>query len=199
MGDTKKTMVILAVCAAAWAIIFMRSATNDSQSERREPTIAASEVQRFAKQKLDELQQLSFAQSKEHCAMIYESFSGELEITRTLAGSNDSCASLYVIEPGMLPLANIHTHGEFDTDYVGEIPSFQDMSVGVAERVDGYVSTPGGRLWFVDWKSETAEQVCGEGCLSQDPNYDRCTAFNPEERYTMQQLRFGPKSLKPDC
>ncbi len=199
MGDTKKTMAILAVCAAAWVIIFFRSASSDGEADRREPTIPASEVERFARQKLDELQQLSFAQSKEHCAMIYESYSGELEVTKTLAGSNDSCASLYVIEPGMLPLANIHTHGGFDTDYIGEVPSFQDMSVGVEERVDGYVSTPGGRLWFVDWQAETAAQICGEGCVSQDPDYDPCAAFNPKESYTMQQLRFGPKSRAPDC
>ena len=33
----------------------------------------------------------------------------------------------------------------------------------VAEGVFGYVSTPGGRVWLVDWRDATARQVCGVG------------------------------------
>ncbi|MEL6876664.1 MAG: DUF4329 domain-containing protein [Pseudomonadota bacterium] len=187
MSDGQRNALILAVCAAAWIIIFMRSATGEP--ERRDPTISPAEVQSFAKEKLNELQQQSFAQGKEFCALIYEDSSGVLQITPALAGSGHSCATMYVIEHDMLPLANLHTHGQYDTNFIGEAPSAQDLAVSAAERVDGYVSTPGGRFWFVDWETETTEQICGEGCLYQDPNYEKCAAFQPAQTYTLLQLR----------
>ena len=199
MGDAKKTGIILAACAAAWVLIFLRSATGDGTSERREATVSQAEVQAFAKAELNKLQTRSFEEGAEFCAMVFENYSGELDISRTLKGSNHSCASLYVIEPGMLPLAGLHTHGEFDTAYVGETPSAQDVMVSASERVDGYVSTPGGRFWKIDWRSETAELICGERCLEQDPDFDRCEAFTPAESYTLKDLRFGPESLDLGC
>ena len=41
--------------------------------------------------------------------------------------------------------------------------------------VNGWVSTPGGRLWFVDGRSGALRQICGRGCLPVDPG------FVPEE------------------
>ena len=39
------------------------------------------------------------------------------------------------------------------------------------EGIDGYVATPGGRLWYLDTVDMVASQLCGIGCLPRDPKF----------------------------
>jgi hypothetical protein len=39
------------------------------------------------------------------------------------------------------------------------------------EGIDGYVATPGGRLWYIDTVDMVASQLCGIGCLPRDPKF----------------------------
>ena len=40
-----------------------------------------------------------------------------------------------------------------------------------AEGIDGWVATPGGRLWYVDSSDMVTSQICGIGCLPMDPDF----------------------------
>ena len=71
----------------------------------------------------------------------------------------------------MDPVASYHTHGGYAEGYHSELPSGTDMKSDRRLRIDGWVATPGGRLWHVDSDTMTVREVCGRGCLPQDPAY----------------------------
>ena len=60
-----------------------------------------------------------------------------------------------------------------------------DFSFGI----DGYVSTPGGRVWRVELDERAALLICGQGCVEVDPNYRYSDDFGIRSRYTVQELR----------
>ena len=64
------------------------------------------------------------------------------------------------------------------------------MGADFEEGTNGYVSTPGGRLWFVDGRAREASLICGPRCLTQDPFYvpDRSveTSYTLEEPFKEQ-------------
>ena len=39
------------------------------------------------------------------------------------------------------------------------------------EGVNGYVATPGGRLWFIEGARGIVTLVCDLGCMDQDPDF----------------------------
>ena len=96
----------------------------------------------------------------------------------------------------MVPVASFHTHGRFSIRYDGEVPSVVDIQSDVASRTDGYVATPGGRFWHIDYKTAVATLICGEGCLTQDPRYRSCRDDQIAQTYTIAELeerfRNGP-------
>jgi hypothetical protein len=47
-------------------------------------------------------------------------------------------------------VASLHTHGAFKYVMPAECPSVVDVEACESEGINGYVSTSGGRLWFVD-------------------------------------------------
>ncbi|SHI97875.1 protein of unknown function [Wenxinia saemankumensis] len=119
---------------------------------------------------LTELQRVSFRENREYCGYIGLDPSGRLMRTDLSAGVEAGCA-LPVIPSGMRALASFHTHSTYSPLYASEFPTTQDMRSDSALGVDGYISTPGGRLWYVDSDTMTVRQICGRGCLPQDPNY----------------------------
>jgi hypothetical protein len=188
MMSGRTSSVLFALCAIAWVVIVARAWFNVKSPEDFKVTVSQGEVQAFARAQLDALQPQSFAQGRELCAILFEDSSGDLGASPLRAGAEASCDIAYFDEPGMAPLASIHTHGGFDRGYDSEVPSLNDLQSDIASRTDGYIATPGGRLWRIDWRKERAVLVCGEGCLAQDPAYRSCRddAISPE--YTVPRL-----------
>ncbi|WP_231703952.1 DUF4329 domain-containing protein [Cochlodiniinecator piscidefendens] len=123
----------------------------------------------FAQSVLNNLQQQSFQRNREFCGYIGFDNAGQLIATPATMGRPDSCEPP---EPyNMLVVASYHTHGAFDPDALAEFPSADDMEADEAEGIDGYVATPGGRLWYIDSTDMEASQLCGIGCLAKDPNF----------------------------
>ncbi|TNC65993.1 DUF4329 domain-containing protein [Rubellimicrobium roseum] len=119
---------------------------------------------------LSDLQQRSFAQNREFCGYIGLDPVDRWMTTPVMAGTEASCP-LPTIPSGMRVVASFHTHSTYSPYYASEWPTTQDVATDAADDIDGYIATPGGRLWHVDTDTMTVRQLCGRGCLPQDPAY----------------------------
>jgi hypothetical protein len=124
----------------------------------------------FATAVLGDLQRESFAANAEHCGYLGIDSSGAYVTSPVSIGTEASC-TLPSVPGGMTVLASFHTHGTYSPSYASEFPTSTDMLTDAADGIDGYISTPGGRLWYVDTDTMTVRQLCGRGCLPQDPAY----------------------------
>jgi hypothetical protein len=120
------------------------------------------------------MNQLSVRFDREVCGFVLRAEDGRYASTKVSWGGAASCASL-PLQPGMVPVSSWHTHAAWARGYDGEVPSIQDVEGDMSMGVNGWVATPGGRLWFVDGRTGALRQVCGRGCLPVDPG------FVPEE------------------
>ncbi len=183
------TRNIFIFCIVLWGFIVVRAMMNTKGTEDFVTTVSSSEVTAYAKAQLGALQERSFAEDQEICAVIFENSDGELGSTPLISGEMASCDIRFFDEPGMGPVASMHTHGAYNSQYDSEVPSMLDMQSDIASGVDGYVSTPGGRLWRIDAEERFTEQVCGENCLAQDPAYRPCESDEPKSRYSLDELQ----------
>lgn len=116
------------------------------------------------------MNQLSVRFDREVCGFVLRDAEGRYASTKVSWGGHASCASL-PLGPGVVAVSSWHTHAAFAQDYDGEVPSIQDVEGDMAMGVNGWVATPGGRLWFVDGRTGDLRQVCGRGCLPSDPGF----------------------------
>ena len=142
----------------------------------------------LAKATLDALQSTSFKANREYCGYIVIDANGDLVATLATQGAIGYCEAA---EPpkDSVPVTSYHTHGAFEYDTPAELPSVGDLEADEAEGVDGYVSTPGGRLWYIDGEDQIASQLCSLGCLTQDPNFEAGLDGDLLISYTIQELR----------
>lgn len=141
----------------------------------------------FAKAVLSQLQSKSIREDREYCGYIARRDDGTLIATTARRGQLDHCTPRLPREDVEL-VASFHTHGAYDYDADSELPSPEDLEADIFEQVDGWVSTPGGRLWFNDHETATTRQICGIGCLPSDPAFERGVAGRIENRYTLRGL-----------
>lgn len=134
-----------------------------------EATASGAELA-YVTQILTDLQRRSFAENREYCGYIGLDREGAWVTTPAMPGNEASCP-LPDIPFGMRLVASYHTHGTYSPYYASEWPTTQDMATDASDDIDGYISTPGGRLWHVDTDSMTVRELCGRGCLPQDPRY----------------------------
>jgi hypothetical protein len=141
----------------------------------------------FARRLLDSLQKASIAQNREFCGIIGITNEGELIASTPRRGTVASCEPR---EPRGIDeaIASFHTHAGFDDDYDSEVPSADDIIGDMEDGLDGYVATPGGRLWFIDGQSGTARQICGLTCLTQDPNFVPEVYGPVKQSYTLGEI-----------
>lgn len=135
---------------------------------------------------------LSVRFNREVCGFILRDAQGRYSSTKVSWGGHASCASL-PLEDGTAAVSSWHTHAAWGRGYDGEVPSIQDVEGDMRFGVNGWVATPGGRLWFVDGKDGSMRQVCGRDCLPTDPNFFPEEHGPVESYYTLDGLyaRFG--------
>lgn len=129
-----------------------------------------AELVDFAHRTLAELQARSFATNREYCGTIGISSEGVLVASRPRRGKRDVCRPTN-LHGKARALASFHTHAAFDAQADSELPSPQDLASDMAEGIDGFVATPGGRLWFNDGRSGETRLLCGPYCLPADPAF----------------------------
>jgi len=134
------------------------------------PAQTAAEIA-FSKQVLNSAQAMSFAQNREYCGYIGLDSQGGFIATPAKRGRKSSCFAN--VPAGFRVLASYHTHGAYSADHDTEVPSDSDLQADTYEGIDGYVGTPGGRVWYNDSERGTAELLCGLKCIESDPNFRR--------------------------
>lgn len=148
----------------------------------------SSDEAALAKRALGQVQRASFASDREYCGYIGRASTGRLVVTKFNAGGRNGCTPAWPGH-GVRPVASIHTHGAYDPRVPAEFPTTLDMERDAAEGVNGYIATPGGRLWFVDSRARIAVQLCGLGCLDQDPAFRPGDDGTIRRSYSYEQLR----------
>ncbi len=129
----------------------------------------SSDEVKLVKSVLNQLQDISFRKNREYCGYIGHDEKDVLFASNARRGRRDSC--LGKAPDNMDVIASYHTHGSFDPDARAEFPSVADLEGDEDEGIDGYISTPGGRLWYSDSQDMEVSQICGVGCMKQDPKF----------------------------
>ena len=115
---------------------------------------------RIAREVLTRLQPVSFEKKREYCGYIGYDAQGVMIASPPVMGTKDSCAAPF---PRNLAItASYHTHGD--------------------------VSTPGGRLWFIDTQVMVARQVCGVACLPVADRFRKGAKGDVAQSYTFEAL-----------
>ncbi len=176
---------VLSIAAALMVLACQAEAPRDIEVIKA--PAGMSEVE-FAKATLNRLQTVSFANNREYCGYILRAPDGTLAATPASKGKVSSCRGTEAPEE-YLVVASYHTHGAFEYDTPAEFPSVGDVEADEAEGVDGYISTPGGRFWYVDGAELEVSQICGVGCMAQDPNFEAGLDGRIEVSYSLEELR----------
>jgi hypothetical protein len=134
------------------------------------------------------IQPLSFAKRPEYCGYIGRYAGGAVVATQAVPGTMASCRPLWPRAGEMRVVASYHTHGAFDLGYVNEVPSDIDLRGDISLGVDGWVATPGGRLWFNDAAAEEMRLICGVGCLPVSPESYKGLNGRIAKRHSLQEL-----------
>jgi len=138
---------------------------------------------------LAQLQGRSFAENREYCGYIGRMPDGSYQATDVTRGRVHSCLSRGSEARFVQITASFHTHGGFDRNADSEVPSVNDVMGDMSEGVNGYVATPGGRLWFIDGRTGVSRQLCGLGCMGRDPRFVPGDAGPIATRYTLRELQ----------
>lgn len=142
----------------------------------------------FAKSVLEDVQMLSINKRREYCGYIGRDATGTLVATAPVPGTMASCLPLWPDPREMRVIASYHTHGAFDIGYLNEIPSDVDLQGDIALGIDGWVATPGGRLWFSDHRAREVRLVCGITCLPFSPRFYKGLDGHVAKSYSLQEL-----------
>lgn len=167
-------------------------------SEAQQRSNLTHEVDRYAAAIFDRIQPRSIADNREYCGYIGVNGAGKLAATGPHRGRRDSC------EPDEPPhefeiLASYHTHGAYTQEADTEVPSLEDLAGDIEEGIDGYIATPGGRLWFNDARERRAFLLCGPGCVKWDRRFRECRAYPPGVEYTLGSLQRRADNDTGEC
>ncbi|WP_394153470.1 DUF4329 domain-containing protein [Loktanella salsilacus] len=141
----------------------------------------------LARSVLTSLQAQSFKKQREYCGYLGLTRDGELVSTAPVAGDMASCAARFPDDIAVI--ASYHTHGTFNEGYFNEMPSTIDVESDSAAYMNGYVSTPGGRFWYINGRTRVSRQICGVGCLPVAPRFRKGADGEVAEEYTYEALR----------
>ena len=140
----------------------------------------------LAQRTLSRLQEPSFRKRREHCGFIGYDARGQLVAGPASEGTMDSCAAPYPTD--LAVTASYHTHGAYDEGYFNELPSLIDVEGDASVYLDGYVATPGGRLWLVMGRTRSVHLICGLGCLPVAPGFRKGSSGEILDGYSYEDL-----------
>ncbi len=134
----------------------------------------------------DTVQARSISENREYCGYFGYTADGRLASTPAYPGKFDECTPEWPEDLDVI--ASWHTHGAYDEQTWSEVPSVMDIEADEDEGIDGYVATPGGRLWYVDTTDMVVFQICSYGCLGTDSGFTKGAEGDIARSYTYQEL-----------
>ena len=159
--------------------------------------IDAGDVDAFALEILESIQPRSILEGIEYCGVLGFDAAGDLVASRPMPGEIDACD--VEMPDDLAVVASYHTHGSYAPDADTEVPSTGDMLGDFEAGVDGYVATPGGRVWLISFEDRAALLLCGPRCIEWDGDFRECMAALPAEAYTLDSLRAREAGESIDC
>jgi len=150
------------------------SSTTTSRPSAQPHPRSAAEVA-FMKAQFAAIQPRSISEDREYCGYLGLLANGDFAISQPKRGAPAGCTPDNP-PANMRIIASYHTHAAYAPRFDSEVPSATDLEGDISEGINGYVSTPGGRLWYSDGAAQKTFQLCGIGCLPSDPR------FRPEVR-----------------
>lgn len=146
------------------------------------------QITSVAKAALEAAQPESIRRNREYCGLIGRDAAGRIIVTEARRGARARCR--YPDLPrGVQTIATFHTHGAFLAKFDNEVPSVLDLLSEIRAGTDGYVSTPGGRLWFMDGARQEVRMLCDIGCMPHDPRFVRNAMGPIARRYSLEDLK----------
>lgn len=168
--------------------------TTDAQQRR----YSEPEIHAFAMAQLNSVQEASFRNDREYCGLIGLDKNGVLTATSARQGDINGCRLKR--KPWRFKIiASYHTHGAFNRRADTEVPSISDLKHDFKQRINGYIATPGGRVWFNDSYHRISTLLCQQGCLLTDPNYFDCPTTTPQQSYTIDDLKWRARNVNDPC
>lgn len=148
-------------------------------------------IDQFAVSFLNSIQARSIRERREYCGYFVLTATGQIEATPPRPGTFAGC-NMPAPRVGQGIIASYHTHGAYGPGYDNEVPSTVDLESDFDFGIDGYVSTPGGRVWLVDFQTRSTRQLCGPRCVFTDPAFitDVSDTIQPTYTLTTLQQRF---------
>ena len=139
---------------------------------------------------LTQLQQITRRTGVETCGHLYRDRAGKLKITPISRGGESFCDQDWQDRPDRELLAFFHSHGLYEPEIDSEVPTAFDIrSIMAPPPIDGWVVTPGGRIWHLDAASRSARLICGIGCAGSDPEFVKGDWGPIKNRYTLRELQ----------
>jgi Domain of unknown function (DUF4329) len=189
LDKTKNTVIVLCT--------FLTFVSSDT-TVAGERELLENKIDQFAASHLDTVQEKSFKDGHEYCGLIFYNRAGELKVSKEKKGQIDSCVPDDVSEEFNI-IASYHTHGSANLDADTEVPSYDDLDADIEEGINGYIATPGGRLWLNNAKIQKSIMLCGKGCLKADSRFVECMAIFPEKEYTLDSLVSREENDTGEC
>lgn len=168
-------------------LLSLMLAASPAMSQGVGEAVGAGDELDYVMELMADLQPRSFAVNRELCGYLAFDQNGELTTTRISVGEEGSCY-LPSWPTKLLVIASFHTHSTYSAEFDSEYPSVTDMESDEESGIDGYISTPGGRLWFHDSDAQVVHQICGLNCLPQDPNFQPSNEHLVRPSYTYRAL-----------
>ncbi|MCW1950397.1 MAG: DUF4329 domain-containing protein [Octadecabacter sp.] len=145
-------------------------------------------VDTFAVNFLNSIQARSIAERREYCGYFFIDAAGLLQGTPPRPGTFAGC-DMPAPAAGQGIVASYHTHGAYGRAYDNEVPSVIDLASDFQFGIDGYVSTPGGRVWLVDFQTQSTRQLCGLRCVTSDPGFVPQNEAGVRQSYSIETLQ----------
>lgn len=187
----------LILCASLTLAACSAPVTDTSTIRKQPQTVAPAalpqlprpqdDIDLFAIAFLDSIQAESIAERREFCGYFFRDDAGRVQATPPRAGTFATC-SMPAPRPGDGVIASYHTHGAYGPRYDNEVPSVTDIQSDVQLGLNGYVSTPGGRVWRVNRRTRDTQQLCGLGCVTRDPGFVPRDESSVLPRFSLIQL-----------
>lgn len=183
-GMTRALALIVAIALTGCAV---PDPADIQMAPRAQPQTRGEIV--FMSGLFNDIQPASFTEGREYCGLIGVDGRGNFVATQPVRGRQSACLPPDPAFADFTVLASYHTHGAWHPDFLTEVPSFDDMRTDIEDGTDGYIATPGGRMWYVDARNRIARQICGRDCLLSDPDYRPDPGFALRTTYTLDDLR----------